>query len=378
MSIYFVFALNLFQGIITRATNVVLVLYAVEVGASPLTIGFLAAVFSLFPMLLAVPAGRLTDRFGAYWLLIFGAAAAGLAMLLPFFVPGLPAIFIAAALIGLQVVYYNVSLQNLVGLLSTSQTRARNFSNYSVMGTIGDFIGPLIAGFSIDLSGYGNACLYLALFWLAPIGMLLFRGNTVRGGEHAAGRAGGSVRSLLAEPNIGRTLAISSLLNTGNNLYKIYLPVYARSVGLSASSIGTVLAISAVAEFMVQLMLPRLVARFKEEKVLANTLYVAAASLVLIPFFTSVVMLALISFVFGLGMGCSGPVVNMLMFANAPKGRSGEALGLKITVNHLTKMISPVLFGALGSAFGLSPMFWLNALMLAAGGVASRPKKRDR
>jgi MFS family permease len=200
--------------------------------------------------------------------------------------------------------------------------------------------------------------------------------GTVRGATHAAARPKGGVRSLLAEPNIGKTLATSSMLSTGNNLYKIYLPVYARSVGLSASSIGTVLAISAVAEFMVQLMLPRLVARFKEEKVLATTLYVSAASLLLIPFFESAVVLALISFVFGLGMGCSGPVVNMLMFGNAPKGRSGEALGLKITVNHLTKMISPVLFGALGSAFGLNPMFWLNAVMLAAGGVISHPKKR--
>ena len=377
MSINFVFAMNLLQGISTRSTNVILVLYAVEVGAQPLTVGFLAAVFSLFPMLLAVPAGRLTDRFGAHWLLIFGAAAAGLAMLLPFYFPGLLAIFIAAAVSGLQVVYYNVSLQNLVGLLSNSQTRARNFSNYSVMGTIGDFIGPLIAGFSIDLSGHGSACLYLALFWLVPIAMLLFRGNTVRGSSHAPARPKGGIRSLLTEPNIGRTLATSSMLSTGNNLYKIYLPVYARSVGLSASSIGTVLSISAVAEFMVQLMLPRLIARFKEEKVLANTLYIGAASLILIPFFESFIVLALISFVFGLGMGCSGPVVNMLMFSNAPKGRSGEALGLKITVNHLTKMISPVLFGALGSAFGLNLMFWLNAVMLASGGVINRPKKHE-
>lgn len=88
-------------------------------------------------------------------------------------------------------------------------------------------------------------------------------------------------------------------------------------------------------------------------------------------------VLALISLVFGLGMGCSGPVVNMLMFDNAPKGRSGEALGLKITINHFTKMVTPIAFGVVGSSFGLNPMFWVNALMLAAGGVLSHPKRID-
>jgi MFS family permease len=347
----------------------------VELGASPLAIGVLAAMFSLFPMLLAVPAGRLADRIGAHGLLVFGAAAAGCGMLLPYLVPTLLMVFVAAAMIGLQVVNYNVSLQNLVGLLSNAQTRARNFSNYSLVGSVGDLIGPLLAGFSIDLAGHGSACLYVALFWLLPAAMLLTRGNAVRGRAQAGKAGAGSVRSLLAEPGLARTLATSSVLVTGNSMFQFYVPVYARTVGLSASTIGVIVAINAGAQFLVQIVLPRLVARYGERNVLAYTLYVAAANLALLPFFDHAVVLALISLVFGLGMGCSAPVVNMLMFDNAPKGRSGEALGLKITVNHFTKMVTPIAFGAVGSAFGLSPMFWINALMLASGALLSRPKR---
>ena len=86
----------------------------------------------------------------------------------------------------------------------------------------------------------------------------------------------------------------------------------------------------------------------------------------------------MISFAFGLSMGCCGPIVTMLMFTSSLKGRSGEGIGIKITVNHLTKMISPILFGAVGSAFGLSPMFWINAVMMGAGGIMSNAKKQPR
>jgi MFS family permease len=94
----------------------------------------------------------------------------------------------------------------------------------------------------------------------------------------------------------------------------------------------------------------------------------------LLPLFKGGVMLAVIGFAFGLGMGCGQPIVTMLMFSHSAEGRSGEALGLRMTANHLTRLIGPVMFGSIGSAFGLSPVFWVNALMLGTGGALSRPR----
>ena len=85
--------------------------------------------------------------------------------------------------------------------------------------------------------------------------------------------------------------------------------------------------------------------------------------------------LAVLSFVFGVGFGCANPIITMLMFTRSAAGRSGEAMGLRMTANHLTRSVAPAVFGSLGSAFGLFPVFWINALMLAAGGVISRVKR---
>src|SRR4029077_6404749 len=130
-------------------------------------------------------------------------------------------------------------------------------------------------------------------------------------------------------------------------LYQFYIPVYAHGIGLSASTIGILLSMNAAAAFFVRVILARLIARFKEERLLAYAFYVGAASLMLIPFIKSAVILALISFIFGLGMGCCGPIVTMLMFSSSATGRSGEALGLKVTLNHLTKVVSPIIFGSI-------------------------------
>ena len=116
MSINFALALGLLNMSSMRAGRVVLTLDALHLGAAPATVGLLAATFSVFPAMLAWQAGKLADRFGSRWLLMLGALGGGLGILIPFFFAGLPAIFVAAAMNGLSLSIYNVSLQNVVRL----------------------------------------------------------------------------------------------------------------------------------------------------------------------------------------------------------------------------------------------------------------------
>jgi MFS family permease len=111
------------------------------------------------------------------------------------------------------------------------------------------------------------------------------------------------------------------------------------------------------------------------EKLLAYSFYLGAASLMLVPLFHNALILALTSFVFGIGMGCCQPITMMLTFSGSAEGRSGEALGLRLTVNHLTRVIGPVVFGSIGSAFGLYAVFWGNAALLGGGGAITRARR---
>jgi MFS family permease len=374
MPIYFVFTLALLSITGLKAGQVLLSLYALNLGAQPFAVGILAATYSVLPMLFSWQVGKLVDRFGSRWPLIFGAIGGALGMLVPYYVAGLPALYIAAAMNGFLHAFSSVSLQNLVGLLSNPHNRSQNFSNYSVMASVTGFLGPLLAGFSIDHSGHAIACLYIVLIFLLLVVILAIWGGFLPKGSRSAPHKGG-VRDMLAVSGLWRVLITSSMVVTGIDLFQFYMPIYGHGIGLSASAIGVVLAMFAVAAFVVRLIIPFLIAQFSEGKVLTYSFFFGSVCLMLVPFFKSMVVLSLISFALGIGMGCGQPITIMMTFSNSTEGRSGEAMGLRVTVNHLTRVVVPILFGSIGTAFGLFPVFWINALMLASGGAITKPGK---
>lgn len=375
MLTFYVLVLAALSGTAVRAGNMVLVLYALKLGSSAFVIGLLGAMFAVLPMLFSMPAGKLADRYGSRAVLLFCVVGSGLGLLVPWAFPGMIAMFVASALIGLSLAMV-VPLQNLMGLISTPETRVRNFANFSLGMGVANLLGPLIGGFFIDLAGPATTCLYLALLNVAAVVLLLVWGKRL---PHTpvGTKAKGGVYTILKIPNVRRSIATSSLINVGRDLYQFYFPVYAHAVGLSASVTGIVMATNFGAELTVRLFLARLLKKLKEERLLSYSFYIGAVSLVLIPFFESVYVLIALSFMLGLGMGCGQPIITMLMYSYSPKGRSGEALGLRMTFIHLTKLVGPVLFGAIGSALGLAAMFALNAAVMTGGGVLSQPRKRE-
>ena len=256
---------------------------------------------------------------------------------------------------------------------------ARNFSNYSLTMSGGQLLGPLVGGFLFEHAPHQMACLSLSLFALTPLLLVASRRGPLEAGAlhrpeaKEAGASGGTL-TLFKDAGIRNTIIKASVLSSGLNMMSAYMPVYAHSVGISASVIGIVVSMNATAAFVIRALLPQMIRRFKEKKVMAMSFAFGATALIAIPFFTWPVILGALAFLFGLGMGAGQPLVTMLIFQYSPPGRSGEAIGLKITTNHITNMVSPLVFGGIATAFGLLPMFLLNGLMMATGCYLSWPR----
>jgi hypothetical protein len=45
-----------------------------------------------------------------------------------------------------------------------------------------------------------------------------------------------------------------------------------------------------------------------------------------------------------------------------------------MTLDNFTHIVMPLFFGSLGTAFGVAPVFVVNAFMLAGGGLISKRK----
>lgn len=380
MSIYFIVFIAVLCAVALKASKVLIALYAIDLGANPLAIGALIAMYAVFPLLLAVYAGKISDRIGVRLPMLFGSLGLTAGLLLPFLFPQLATLYVSAAVVGMSFVFFHVSTHNLVGSLGDAAARTRNFSTFSLGAAVSGFIGPLLAGFSIDHSGYAPTYLYLSIVSLVPaLIVLLFPHVFPKVSVKSEGaREETSVLDLFAHAPLRRTFITSGVVLTGIDLYLFYFPIYGCSIGLSASLIGIVLSMYAAAAFVVRVLMPTLVRRSSEEKVLTYSLFVAALTYLLFPFFENVFVLGLVSFVLGLGLGCGQPLSIILTYNRAPAGRSGEALGMRIMVNKVTQIVVPLFFGSIGSVFGLIPVFWSNAAFLAAGGYVNRNHAKDR
>jgi len=369
------FAIAMCNMAAIRASKLTVALFAVHLGGGAFEVSVIVSLYAFVPFLLAVYAGKVTDRFGVFGPMLGGSAGVGLGLLVPWLWPTLPGLYFSAAVIGGSYVFYHVSIQQFVGSIGAPEQRTRNYTNYSMVLAIATLLGPLGAGYAIDKLGHSNTYLLAAALPALPVVMLLvWRRLLPKGGRRGEARTG-RVLDLLAIPALRRVLITSGLILTGIDLFAFYLPIYGNAIGLSATVIGRIIAMFALANFVVRIVMQRLVDRYAEERVLFGSLMLAGFTYLLFPFFTDPWILGGIAFLLGLGLGCGQPLSTMLTYARAPQGRSGEALGLRLTVNHFSHVVVPFAFGAIGAVFGLAPVFWANGLFLAVGGYLSRPKK---
>jgi MFS family permease len=377
LAVYLAVLLSLLQGISQRGSKMLVSLSALSAGATPFDVGILAALFAAFPLVLAVYAGKISDRVGVKRPIVGGAFMMALGILVPLAVPGLAGLMLCATLIGLGHIFFHVSIHNLIGAFGGGEARTRNFATFSLGASVSAFLGPSATGFSIDGLGFAPTHILLAAISILPAAIVLVYPRFIPPLQHhaKAEESGGSL-ALLANPGLRRTLIMSGVTLTGIELFTFYFPVYGRSINLSASTIGLVMASYAVAAFIVRMGVHRAAQRIGEIGVLTASLFVAGATYMLVPLVTAAPLLAVVAFLLGLGLGCAQPLTILLTYNHAPAGRSGEALGMRLTVNKLTQIVVPIVFGGLGSAFGLLPVFWANGAFLLAGGFVSLAERR--
>lgn len=353
----------------TMGSKVLMALYAAELGADIFQVGLLAALYAVLPLLFAVYAGRVSDRFGTRLPMVLASFGIALGMLVPALTGQLSWLYVSPLLISVSFIFFHVSSQNLVGSLGNGSARVRNFGVYSLAPAISGFVGALIAGFGIDHLGARLSFVLLACLALTCGLSLLFYWRSLPSRPKTTEPTHNHrVMDLVANPGLRRAFIASGVTLGGIELFTFYFPLYGRSIGLSASVIGVIISMQAAAFFVVRALMPWLVKRASEEKVLTCSLYVAGATYLLLPLFENAPVLALIAFVLGLSLGCGQPLSTILTYNRAPIGRWGEALGVRITANRLVEVVVPLVFGTLGVAFGLWPVFWANSLFLLVGG----------
>jgi len=375
MNIYSVLIVTILGVTGYKGSKVLLSLFALELGASPASIGVLLAFYGVGPLLLAVMAGKMMDRFGFFWPLLFGTICFVLGLALPGAIPRIPTLYASAVLLGTGFVFFAVGVQSLVGALGTPETRTRDFSIFSLGPAIASFLGPLAAGFSVDHVGHARGYLLLSITAVLGALMVLFWRTKFPRPKVSGNTGDSNALDLWRSASLRDMFFVSAIVITALELFTFFMPIYGHSIGISASAIGVVISAYALAAIGVRIFLPALTRRHGEGRVMTWSMYAAAATFVLFPFFQNAWILTAVSFLLGIGLGSGQPLANVLAYNRAPPGRIGEVIGMRLTVNKLAEVACPLVFGAVGAAFGVTLVFAANAVLLAAGATLNRRRE---
>ena len=349
--------------------KVALPLHALNLGVDAFTVGVMMALWALVPMLIALYVGRLVDRVGPRMPMLFGTIGVVIALLVPYFFPGVIGLVVMALAVGTAFQFFFVPTQGITGALGGPEDRARNYSLLAVGFSIASFLGPLIAGFSIDYIGYREAYLMLAAPAAVAAILLLFKGRLLPSAAVGAGDEQKKTSSLdlLRIGRLRDAIIASGLISIAWDLYLFYFPIYGHSIGLSASVIGMVISTFALAVFAIRIALPSLARRWSEFEILLYAIGFAGLVFVLFPFLQNPFLLAAASFLLGLGCGVGQPMSMSLIYSLSPAGRASEGAGLRVTFNHFTHLVVPIAFGGIGTVFGFAPVFLSCSAVLIGG-----------
>jgi MFS family permease len=363
---FFIFLfINIFYSIGLIGTRPVISLYAYSFGATEVTIGLLVSIYAFIPMLVAVRIGRWLDQYGARFMVTLGGTGMLLAFLIPIVYPHLITLFISQFFMGCSHIFVLMSMQKVVGNLPGD--RDKLIATFSLTGSAGDLLGPLIGGFGYQHFGFQATFTTFLLFVLAAllIGLILPKAfwKNDRVGIQEITTHSGSTWHLLQNINLRKALIISGLVLYSKDLFVAFFPIYGSRLGMQPGSIGIIISIMACFAILVRVLQFQLVKKFGRSRVLTTTLMLSGLSFLFIAFTSIPWVLGLCAAMLGAGLGLGQPLSLVYALNVSPGDRQGEVLGLRLTFNRASQFGSPFVFGIIGQFLGIAPIF------MASGGV---------
>ncbi|MCH8917449.1 MAG: MFS transporter [Proteobacteria bacterium] len=389
-----VYAVAFFTGSPFIMLSVIMPLWALELGSTPLVIGLIISSRQILVITMAVHGGALLDRFGPRIVIILmGCIGAATMALFPFF-PIIAVIVVLQMISGFAETTTWIGAQALVGrLLGGWPVYA---GRLTASARIGSFIGPLATGLTWQYLG-SDIAFWLMAAWIFMGGLtalLLPRDDGALAAESpsaefpaaepakpaaappppaahpvSAPRPRRSILPSLADyaatfrllllPTVALVIAVTFLRQTGSGIQSSFYGVWLKEIGFEAGAIGLLLGIANAASAVSALTIGPLTRRFAEHWLLIAATALAIAAIAVTPLLGGFIALALMISLRGVGQGLNFPL--MLAIASRAVGphMQGRVVALRITFNRLGGAIVPFAMGVLAEIVGLDNAFFI-------------------
>lgn len=371
--------------------TMVIPLWAVLQGASPTEIGTLVGARSLLTFFLAIHGGALMDRIGTRRVMMFFACATGVLAAVYPFLPWFPAMVALQTLIGFAGNMAWIGAQTIIAQVTGGDPG--QIGRFSFFARLGNVIAPLLMGFLWDVAGPTLSFLGVTV-WSVILFLVVSRIQNPQT-THKTGDISwrdvlpklsdytGSLK-LIVIPAVALTLAVSFMRHATNGVENSFFIVYLREIGFAGLLIGSLFSIAEVVNGLASLVSGRVARWMPIPWIMVGFTALAIVLLVITPLLGGV--FALLAVAHSLRRAFEG-IVQPLMFSlqarAVERNQHGSIVGLRVTNNRLSSIITPILMGVIVDHFGIADGFivmggiLLTACAVLAWAIARSPSLRN-
>ena len=362
---------SFFSLSIVPMASLVIPLWALALGASPLWIGIAIGARSLLPMLLSIHGGVLMDRLGTRRVMLFFAVVTLLAFpLYPLF-SSLYALILLQLVTGLSQGLAWVGSQTLYGQFTRGSPK--HAGRVTFFTNAGAFAGPLIAGIVWSALGAEGGFALLTLWSLAlvaatlilprdidrPIKSVALREIVPQLSDYAKAFA------LCAMPVVALVMIFTFLRIAVSGMQNSFYVVYLENIGLSGAAIGMLIGCANFVASPASLITPP--RRFiRPAWLMVNTTIASILCIAITPWFSDFAVLLALAALYGLGVGIGFPTLLSLLSNAVDPHVQGMSVGLRTTVNRVATLVVPVAMGGIAEIWDIETSFFIvgSVLML--------------
>lgn len=346
---------------------------ALALGVAPADLGWLAAAFSLAPLLVALQLGRWVDRHGELPFVIGGGVLMVVSSFLIAGAPTMAILLILFAALGLGHLTTVVAFQGMVARGSDEASYDRRFAQLALSASLGQLIGPAVGGF---VAGSGtpaevtNALLAGAGLCLLGLPFILLirspaTAGTARARPAGGGRAPIQLMTILRTPGVARAILVSTTVLSAIDVIVAYLPALGEERLWTPAFVGALLAVRAGASMASRIFLGGWADRFGRRTLLASSMAVSAAALLAMPFIAWEPLVIIVMAIGGFGLGIGQPVTMSWVAALARPETRATALSVRLMGNRVGQVALPIAAGTVAAVGGAAGVLGVTGVIVA-------------
>lgn len=349
----------------TMSKNPVLPLFVKALNGSASIIGLISAISPIAGIIFSFPVGLLSDKIGKKRILLVAGFI--------FLAAPLLYILVSNALWLIPIRFFHGIATAILGPVASAmicdeypETKGEKLGIYSSATLLGRTVAPLAGGAIISLFAFlGNSWNFKAVYLLAfilsiPVFILI---GTLRSVDQTSSTIKkvtvkdffDSFRTFISEPRLFSTSLVEMSTYFAFGAFETYLPVYLSAAGVPAYQIGIVFSIQVLSLALSKPFFGKLSDTIDRRGQILAGIAIIALSIILIPFFSNLIIISAIGVIFGLGMALSTVATSTYAADVSKKENLGASLGALSSIMDIGHSFGPLITGVIITAFSY---FW--------------------